>query len=344
MGDEHRERIDQARDTIGKSSADDWSIRPTTFADRFAESAPRLEAVLRQSAVTTTAESFEQHNQEAKENQRRFKQTARRAAVAVMATTIAGALIMIAGVIGDEFRAGWLIAFGVLGIVAGSLGTMWMFILRQGKLLDAWMRTRAQAETDRLEYFARATTPTPGETGLALLRLEFFRRYQLEVQRTYYRGRGAQHRAGASRTLGLGAIAVFLAAVATGLGGILGAHILELSALAALGIVGSALGSMASSSEAANQDRRNAERYDRTRFALDELKKKLDDVRTAVATGDLEVLPQFVKAVHEELSLEHRQWLKQSELQRAGLAELERHLEEARGKLDAAQPGQPGQP
>ena len=35
---------------------------------------------------------------------------------------------------------------------------------------------------------------------------------------------------------------------------------------------------------------------------------RLDEVRAAVAGGDLEVLDGFVDAVHEGLSAEHRQW------------------------------------
>ena len=63
-----------------------------------------------------------------------------------------------------------------------------------------------------------------------------------------------------------------------------------------------------SNSESLNQDGRNAERYKRVYSNLAHLAGQMDEVRTAVAAGDLEVLDGFVDAVHEGLSAEHRQW------------------------------------
>jgi hypothetical protein len=104
-----------------------------------------------------------------------------------------------------------------------------------------------------------------------LLKLEYFRRYQLDVQRTYYRGRGKQHAESASQTLMLGGLAVLAGSVSAGAAGVLGVADVALTAFAALGVVGTALSAFATTREAMNQDRRNAERYTRTHDALQKL-------------------------------------------------------------------------
>jgi hypothetical protein len=93
--------------------------------------------------------------------------------------------------------------------------------------------------------------------------------------------------------------------------------------LAALGVLGAALTSFATTRESIGQDARNAERYGRTRAALRRLTTRLDDVREAVAQGNAQALEEFVAAVNEQVSVEHRQWLNDGDSTRAGMARLE---------------------
>jgi len=78
-----------------------------------------------------------------------------------------------------------------------------------------------------------------------------------------------------------------------------------------------------SAQEATSQDRRNAERYDRTLSALDAVGARIDEVRTAVAGGNHQALVEFVSVVNDQVSLEHRQWLAASEATKGAAAKLD---------------------
>jgi len=188
-------------------------------------------------------------------------------------------------------------------------------------------------ETERLEYFnavVQAEPPggTAGEVPPALLQLEYFRRFQLDVQLAYYKERGKQHHAAARSALGLSSGAMFVVALINGFVGSAGWADPRLVAVAALALVGQALSSKVSNTEAVNQDSRNAERYERTRSVLTKLSAKLDSVRTAVLRGKTAVMMSYVEAVHEQLSLEHRQWLEAGDERLSSIGRLEQQLEE----------------
>jgi hypothetical protein len=189
------------------------------------------------------------------------------------------------------------------------------------------MSARASAETARLSYFAALAEPqeAPPDPALDLLKLEYFCRHQYQVQCNYYRRRGRQHEQAANRNLSIGSEAVLLSAGAAGVSGFLGASAGGMAAaLGAVGVLGAALSSYASAREAAAQNERNAERYARTQAALENLGgERLDRVRAAVAKGNAPALAEFVAAVNEQISLEHRQWLEGSEATKAAVAKLE---------------------
>jgi hypothetical protein len=213
---------------------------------------------------------------------------------------------------------------------------MWLSRVREGRLLETWMTRRAAAETLRLKYFELVTQAE----GPPLLALEYFRRYQLEVQLAYYRNRSREHKLEADKLLTRGSWAVLAGCVATGVAGLLGAVDPRWVAAAGVAAMAAAFSALASAQEALGQDRRNAERYARTLEALEGLSARLDEVRSASAAGEREPLRQFVAAVHEQLSLEHRQWLGQRESTEASMARLEETLAAARSKLE--KPERPG--
>jgi hypothetical protein len=201
--------------------------------------------------------------------------------------------------------------------------------VREGNLLEAWMGGRAHAESARLEYFATLAGlegSDASELPLRLLKLEYFRRYQLDVQLAFYDRRGRRHRQSADRTLALGGFAAALAAVASGSAGIAASIEAPWAALAAFGVVGTALAAFAATREGVNQDRRNAERYGRTLSALEILRGRLDDVRAGVLAGSQDVLEEYVAAVHEQLSLEHREWLSGAESTRSAIGKMDEAL------------------
>ena len=191
------------------------------------------------------------------------------------------------------------------------------------------------AETMRLEYFRLVATMKSGMGGVSskdeppieLLQFEYFRRFQLDVQLAYYAGRGNQHREESSKSVRLGSYAALATMLGSGLGAGFGAVLPELTFIAVLGVVGAALASLAANREALSQDRRNAERYQRTLFALEEISKDLDRVRRAAAAGESDAVEKFVDAVNDELSLEHRQWLKEIKGASKPVRELKQALE-----------------
>jgi hypothetical protein len=201
------------------------------------------------------------------------------------------------------------------------------------------MSDRANAETARLDYFnevMKSSSPLEGQDGirLELLLLEYFRRFQFDVQLAYYCKREKDHRKEAATTLSYSKWAIFGAAIATGIAAVLGAAVhTGFVAFGAIGGIFTGLSAFASMREAVNQDRRNAERYDRTYRVLMDLNKRLDDVRRAVYKAGMKPLDDFVEAVHEQLSLEHRQWLGELGEARGSFAKLERTLKELTSKV-----------
>jgi hypothetical protein len=228
------------------------------------------------------------------------------------------------------------ILLGLCASIAGALAAMTLYRIAEGRLLQTWMTARAKAESQRVEYFdrvvKRVVDPGRNDPGLQLLSLELFRRYQLGLQQTYFRNRGAKHEASRKTTLTIGALAAAVLSFGSGGFGIWGAFQPEVLSLAALGTIGAALAVVASRREELNQDARNAERYEKTSEALSRIRERHSDVQLSVAEGDSMVLVQYVDAVHEQLTLEHRQWLAATEEIDTTLKELyaslERHAEE----------------
>ena len=334
MGSE--ELIESAETAIGVGETGDYSLTLATHTASLEAKAPALCKILHGSRLKTSASEFERKDLEARKAQSVFQKVAGKANWAVFVTSCLSAALLMA-VAFDSKAQGLFVTLGCCGIVSGALGTMWLFEVRQGNLFQTWMNRRARAEVERLNYFELATQAKEDSQGseipLQLLQLEYFRRYQLEVQRKYYLQRTQDHKKAADRMLTLSAYAAGLGALAIGFAGILGGVLgPKWACLAGFATVASALSTFASTREALSQDRRNEELYSKTNDALVELEGKLDEVRDAAAKGDRESLKQFVAAVHEQLSLEHKQWLDAAENTQASLANLDKALAEAKSK------------
>ena len=331
-----------ARELIGTTKEGDYTIAPTRHASELEAQAPALAQVLRMSNVEVVAREYERLDSVALEAQALFQKTASRLNLAVLVTVCLCALLMVVGLIGlpesPPFGGALLITLGVAGVISGGLGAMLQHNLRQQGLFERWMKARADAETHRLRYFERVISAEDSATAhddrvpLGLLQLEYFRRYQLGVQTNYYLERGKQHRRAADRTSQFSGIAVFVGAVSAGLSGVLAATAgPQLASIAALGVMGAAVALYATTREVISQDSRNSERYSRTYGALTILEEYLDRVRSAVASGNRDAFLQFVEAVHQQLSLEHRQWQEAAQATESGLAHLQAALSEQSG-------------
>jgi hypothetical protein len=150
--------------------------------------------------------------------------------------------------------------------------------------------------------------------------LTYLQRFHLDVQREFYDVRAREHEASANVTVTIGAAG---AGMATLFGALGAAGVGGWAAVGVLSVAGAALGAVAATRELMNDDRRNSERYGRTWAALQGLAARLDEVRDAAAAGNAEAVKEFVSAVHDQVSLEHRQWLEGSETASAALSRLE---------------------
>ncbi len=330
-------RVNQVIDIIGPDRPNDYVIAPSAHASQYAKDAPELARLLRSSEVQAAAELYEDLDETALEAQERFVAVSNRARVAVLIAGLAGAMLLAAAslspLLGESTTRFLIIVATVVGVIAAGLAAMWIHSIRSGALLERWMKSRAEAELERLRYFELVTSER--EISEPLLQLEYFRRYQLDVQRVYYRNRGKQHAAAADRTLGVGTAAMAAGGIITALAGAFAASLGSYwASIAGLALVAQAIAAHAENREATAQHRRNAERYQRTRHALDRLSGMLDSVRSATAEGSLAVFQQFVVSVHDKLSLEHRQWVE--EMHEAGEAvnRLENLLEQYKAKAE----------
>jgi hypothetical protein len=330
---QQQEVVKRAVEAIGEDRPDDYVLAPREHAAALADQAPALTSLLRNSKIEALAEQYRRHDEEAGAAQKRFKDAMTRANGAVLATAVLAALIMVGGIfeprLGEALMRPPLLVLGLGALLAGALASMWLFRVREGRLLDEWMTERAHAETARLAYFTtlvKEPDRTASDPPLGLLKLEYVRRYLLDMQIAYYGQRRRQHRRSADRTLAVGGFAAALGAVAAGSAGLVASFNAPWASLAALGVVGTALAAFAATREAVNQDRRNAERYDRTLSALEILRGRLDDVRAGVLAGSQEVLEEYVAAVQEQLSLEHREWLSGAESTRSAIGKLDETL------------------
>jgi hypothetical protein len=321
----------EAADIIGAGADDDYQIRPVAQAEVYAERAPALSEILQRNATRIAAEDFERSDAEATRTQTEFKRAANRANVSVLAIAIVAAGLMVLALV--DAPALTLLGLGLAGGATGAYAAYLTQRLKQTQMFERWMSARADAEERRREYFdlvtevERTPSETAGSPPLPLLQFEYFRRYHLDVQIRYYAERQQMHQRQADRTATFAAFAVFLAALFTGVGGAMAGGLgPEWSAVAALGILGAALTSFATTRESIGQDERNAERYARTRTALRHLSGRLDDVREAVSAGNHASLREFVAAVSEQVSVEHRQWLSDTQSTRAGMLRLEEAL------------------
>ena len=291
--------------------------------------APTLSRLIRRTRAHVAGEEFERADALAIDAQRAFKRTAGQSNLAAMMTAWLSALVLLAALMGAPGAV--LIAVGSGGAVTGALGAFLTQRLRQQGLLHRWMSARAKAEEHRRNYFDLVTlTDPPADSDVpetSLFQLEYFRRYQLDVQVRYYDVRQRRHRIAADRTVTYAAGAGFFAALSAGLAGLLGASEgAEWAGLAALGIMGTSLATYATVRDSIGQDARNADRYEHTRSGLREISLHLDEVREAVAAGNRDPMHEFVGAVHEQLAAEHQQWLSATDGANTGLTRLEEAL------------------
>ena len=339
--------IFQAQTAIGIGQRDDYILKPTQHAEELRSTAPALAAILTTSELSVTIDQYEAKDKEAVEAQTEFRRVFNRANRMVLITAIFSALILTVGVISSLIPDGLekilLIGFSAGSVITGALASKDLFTIRQGRLLENWMTKRAAAESKRLQFFnevAAAGNPDTGtEIPVELLKLEYFRRFQLDVQLAFFTKRSADHRKEARKTLSYSGATIAGAAIVTGLAGVLTMLNAHFAAIASLGAVFTALSSYATLREQIYQSQRLSERYASTADLLQDLYKRLDQVRKTVLNNGPDALSSYMEAVHDVLSAEHKQWLGEQDEKTLIIGKLDEALQKA-----SAQPAKQQEP
>lgn len=310
----------------------DWILRPEKHADALSPQAGALARVLRQDGIREIKARYATSDARAITAQEKYKRMSRRVIWARLLAILVGGVVVLplAGsqLLGPEtlpriLQAGTVVQYGLLALALFAAA----YMSARG-FFARWMEARAEAELARLKLFDHvidADEPAnTGEVPLLPPALEYFRRYQLDVQRRYYKGRGMQHLKAAGETkrrrffLRLGAVLALAPlgmTIAASVGYLDGAlNVFKtpwLQALfLALGTAFSAILGAVAAISSMNLDERNAARYLVTCENLEDLAgEALATARAAAAAGQRDGVRRFVDGVQRLISSEHQEWI-----------------------------------
>ncbi len=334
-----KEKINQIIEAIGSNAPEDYILAPQTHAEKYHKSLPELSHILKKSNVKHFANEYKINDRKAIDAQSKFKKFSSLSRLFIFLTAVFSTTLLISGSLsGIDFidnNLKWfpgllLMISTVLAILFGAISTALLKIIKDRKLLEKWMELRSEAEELRINYFKEMASTDELKISIDYLTvLEYFRRYQLDIQLNYYSFRATQLENKSNIALNILAILAAIVLVINGITGMLG---LEWSSLAALAIIIQNYAFMINNKELNDQNARNAERYSRTRSVLSKLKSQIDDVRKAITQDDTSILFKFINAVQEPISLENRQWLKSMRSSSMAIDELEKQLEKIKQK------------
>lgn len=320
----------RATDAIGDPAAADWELSPHTHAEKLNEDGAPLRHILASPEIQSIVETFNTEDARAVAAQKRYKKLAKRAAIAGFMAVFVGCILILPSerLPGfDVLQWAGILQFALLSLSIGcSLSIAWL------KPFECWMQARGRAEQARANLFRSvlaATAPSataPGEVPLIALQLEYFRRYQLDVQREYYGKRGPQHRKAArisSRWRLFAFVLIVFAAVPVlyslqkieWLPWIDRIQLPESNqalqrAFLGLGVMASALQGLLAAIGLMNLDERNAARYGSVAQNLEFLHDTyLGVARQRAIEGDRSGVLKFTSLVQEQISSEHREWV-----------------------------------
>jgi hypothetical protein len=270
----------------------------------------------------------------------------------VLTTAVIGAVILALGVLkpwlhdnigarfgqdiaGPEFDQlfTWIVAaLGLLGILVGGYAAALLYELNAGDLEGDWMQSRARAEKLRSEYFDRLVArAAKSDSATQAAAFDLVRTHLLQSQLGYFAERGRRHEADAGHWLRLAAFATGVASVGVAAGGMVGAAGGPLMlAIAALGAIGTAVVSFATSQGAIGQERERAQRYRNNVDALELVARQVEDVGDAIGKGSADALVTFTSTINQQLALELGRFLEGGESVRASIAKLNQQIEKSR--------------
>jgi hypothetical protein len=239
----------------------------------------------------------------------------------------------------DKIVSGIVAALGLLGIPVGGYAAMLLFELNAGGLEGDWLKSRARAEQLRNEYFDRLVArAVKSDSATQTTAFDLVKVHLLQDQLNYFAKRGERHEVEAAHLLRLAAFAVVVVAVASiglAIGGMIGAVGGPwLLALAALGVIGAAVVSFATSQERIGRERERAQRFRNNVDALELVARQVEAVRDAIGKGSAAALVTFTSTINQQLALELGRFLEGGETIRASIAKLNEQIEKSRETKD----------
>jgi len=324
---------EQAKAVVGPDAPDDWKLQIDTYVAKLPSGGGTLRRILEHPEITKIIGAYRVADRAAVRARDFYKRLASWSAFASFAAIFIAAVLLLA-----HARAfGSVGNLAILSVIQGAMLVL-SFVLANIVVhfspFDRWMRERATAEHERVSLFNRvmlADEPArAGELPALPLKLEFFRRFQLNVQRGYYKSSGAKHRRAAIRAAlfrWVGAVLI-CASAAPVVGNFVGADwyaawtdqgapnwVTDLDfqqrTFLALSTVGAALQGLLAALLLINQDERNASRYAATSENLETLASTpLVEACKAAASGDDAAVGVFAALVQDQISSEHRDWVR----------------------------------
>ena len=307
---------------------------------------PRLAKILRSAAIRTSLESYERQDAESVRQQALLKREAFWSNLCLLAAGVisglilavsAGALVSLAvgplaplsATLADEtVKSRVILALGLLTLALGAFAAYFAYVARDQGRIARWQTCRGEAEAARLEVFSTvASGAAAAGKDVALFGFAVVVTHLLEDQRTWLGARAKRHRESSEMTTRMGALASAFAFIG-GSGAVIASQTGGSGAvwIVLVGVVGSAIGAFAANREAVNRDRANAERYDKTRMAMDAFAARVDGVAAKIAAGQPEALNAFTKTIADLLSAENKQWLDGTAQANAAIDKLDEQL------------------
>lgn len=298
---------------------DDWVLKPDQHADSLPPEAAPLAEILRGTKVSSILQKYKNADEKAITAQKKYKQFSKYGVVSASSAALIGAAILFLKSSNDVTSTIYIFIskyetylLSIEGI-AIALTALFAYLLKHNKYFDNWMRQRAKAETARVSLFeficsVKDEKPTDSDIYLLQLKLEYFRRYQLEVQQRYYNDRGKQHEVAANKIVSWGGALTFVIVLVGAFSGVFNDMDI-VSAIALMGVAIPVILSAHANLSLISQDERNAKRYANTYEHLLNLSGELDEIRNQVSNGNKQALIDFINAVNSEVSVEHREWV-----------------------------------
>lgn len=381
--------IQKAMDVVGWNVSGNRDFHAAAFEKRHIAPLRRLSPdslplvrILEAAPVRTAVGAYAEADEEAGKEQQRHKREVRATAWPLFLAVLAGiaAVLIPPAVFGGaiDYVFGWgsdsrneIIriwrTWAPWIVYAGLIGTAFQRLrFRPDERYLLWQQQRAKAEAFRREVFKRLFDHSPGKDPWELLlKLEYFRRWQVEFQRDYFLARGEEHARAVRRASLLNRLSVLiflllglllLTSAVAGYDEQGMPNVLLRGPLDALSLLGFAeawswdywLLLFAALTVAAmayylvldrlSACKRNAPRFETMRENFDELLgERLKAAREGAARGNRSAVRHYVERVHAVMTLEVNDWVRLADLDRGLDTALSFSAEGTTGVIPSAQ-------